>query len=298
MIERARIAFFTAATSVVAASACLVSIDDGKVGGESTGGDAAPTDGARVDGGATDGGNTSGDGSGRCATGMLAVPDETTRLFCMDKTEVTVGQYAAFINDAGSPEVLRLPLECKWKGSLTFVPDNWNPSGDKTLPVTGVDWCDAWAFCTSAGKRLCRAIGGGAVEFTEGYADASASEWMHACSHAGAHDYPYPGAYDPTACVGVDYVPKPTAPLPVAQAARCTGGYAGLVDMSGNVSEWEDSCSTAHLALCDAGGPECDFCHNRGGGVFSNVFEMKCKSGDNGPRRLRLDDLGFRCCAD
>ena len=299
MSARGRVFFMLAVTSVVAASACLVSIDDSKVqggGGSDAAGDGTNSDGAS-DGGV--GSDASGDASGGCRAGMLSVPDGAKRLFCIDPTEVTVGQYAAFLDDAGPPDIARLPPECRWKGFLSYVPDNWNPGGDKTLPVSGVDWCDAWAFCKNAGKRLCQGIGGGGAEFYEGFADASASEWMNACTGGGAHAYPYGAAYDPTACAGGDYVPKPTAQLPVKQAARCIGGYAGLDDMSGNVSEWEDSCVDAHVpANCDASGPECDQCHVRGGSFFGTSAQLRCDYGDNVHRRLRLDELGFRCCAD
>ena len=63
---------------------------------------------------------------------------------------------------------------------------------DKTLlvlngspfPVVGVNWCQAYGFCKSAGKRLCGRIGGGANAFTD-YASAAASQWYNACSKVG-----------------------------------------------------------------------------------------------------------------
>ena len=107
--------------------------------------------------------------------------------YCIDQTEVTNGQYIAFLEakvdagpDAGQPAV------CSWNGS--FVPsDLWpSPQGAGTYPVRHVDWCDAYAFCAWAGKRLCGQMGGGASAPTES-AMAQYSQWYATCSGNGVN---------------------------------------------------------------------------------------------------------------
>src|SRR5262249_40663852 len=114
-------------------------------------------------------------------------------------------------------------------------------SGPADRPVHAVDWCDAFAYCAWAGKRLCGRIAGGSVDPTFGTDLASESEWYNACSRGGQHAYPYGDTYDPRACNGLEYGAGTGPQLPVGSLSSCTGGFAGLFDMSGNVSEWEDS---------------------------------------------------------
>ena len=68
-------------------------------------------------------------------------------------------------------------------------------------------------------------------------------------------------------------------------------GYTGVYDLSGNVYEWEDSCSA------DDG--ETDLCVIRGGSLDSGSYNLACDH-DN---VARLRDgagsyVGFRCCSD
>jgi Sulfatase-modifying factor enzyme 1 len=60
--------------------------------------------------------------------------------FSMDKYEVTVGQYAAFLQAKG------IDPPSDWK--------TMNRSEHQKRPVANVDWADAFAFCKWAGKRL------------------------------------------------------------------------------------------------------------------------------------------------
>ena len=60
--------------------------------------------------------------------------------FFMDKYEVTVKQYAAFLQESGGDR----PAE--WK--------TMNKTANQNRPVMGVDWADAARYCKWAGKRL------------------------------------------------------------------------------------------------------------------------------------------------
>lgn len=207
--------------------------------------------------------------------------------YCIDTTEVTNAQYAQFLGaDAGA-----LPLPpAACAANATYVPGGgtWPPaSGRDAYPVVAVDWCDAYVYCTWAGKRLCGAIGGGATPYAS-YADATASGWFAACSRAGALAYPYGATYVATACNGQDLG---GGLRPVASLATCVGADPSLYDMSGNVYEWEDSC--------DANAGTADHCHVRGGGYLTpGNLNLSCAGG--GVSIARGDDtfldVGFRCC--
>jgi formylglycine-generating enzyme required for sulfatase activity len=158
-------------------------------------------------------------------------------------------------------------------------------------PVVNVDWCDAYAYCAAAGKRLCGRVGGGAAGYAK-FDDPAHSEWMAACSNGGATKYPYGAAYGGGICNGKDFT-HPNHPLPAAAAASCHGAaapYSAVFDMSGNVAEWEDACSGASGAS--------DMCRARGGSFKSGASALRCNA-DAALGRASADDAtGFRCCSD
>jgi formylglycine-generating enzyme required for sulfatase activity len=78
---------------------------------------------------------------------------------------------------------------------------------------------------------------------------------------------------------------------PNFREALCIGGVVNtLFDMSGNVSEWENSCS-ATTGMSDT-------CNVRGGSYKSAQSAMTCKNTNQAPiaRNTTADDVGFRCC--
>ncbi|MBI2391242.1 MAG: SUMF1/EgtB/PvdO family nonheme iron enzyme [Deltaproteobacteria bacterium] len=205
--------------------------------------------------------------------------------YCIDATEVTNAQYGAFLAKA---DVCAQPSFCAWNTS--FVPASaWPaPSEKASHPVTYVDWCDAYAYCASVGKRLCGRIGGGSNP-VDAFNNANASQCHRACSFAGARTYPYGDAYDKDACNGGDLDLKTTTP--VGSRAACVGGYPGLFDMSGNVWEWEDSCTGS----TGAG----DQCRLRGGAYNNTSAGLACAVDFLGITTLRsktYNNVGFRCC--
>lgn len=128
---------------------------------------------------------------------MVRLPED----FCIDKTEVTRGQYQAWLDT--SPSTSGQTGACS--GNNDFTPScSWTPGSDGNMPVVCVDWCDAKAFCDGAGKRLCGRIGDGGGYPFESYDDASVSEWHAACTSGGSYDYPYGNDLDTTLCRGAD----------------------------------------------------------------------------------------------
>jgi formylglycine-generating enzyme required for sulfatase activity len=208
--------------------------------------------------------------------------------YCIDSTEVTNTHYETFLAQATAATLSTLPLACSFKTSL--VPGSWpQPPARANRPVASVDWCDAYAYCKFAGKRLCGTITGGATPVTE-YKDASASQWFGACSHAGDgnHAYPYANTYDPAKCNGADRSGDGGLTIDVA-SANCIGGFPGIFDMSGNVEEWEDSCSAA-LGRTDD-------CQVRGGASDDLAAALRCDHNAKFARDYRSSHKGIRCCA-
>jgi sulfatase modifying factor 1 len=203
--------------------------------------------------------------------------------FQIDATEVDNGQYAMMLEvefDAGA-----LPPGCDWKSG--FTPEGWSETLDESLPVVGVDWCDAAVFCTWAGKRLCGEIGGGASDF-EGD-DPATDEWFAACTNGGLVAYPYGADYVTDACNGEDA--GHDALVSGGSLATCEGGVTGLFDMSGNVWEWANACEVAP-------GDANTQCRRRGGARYSDRENLRCVSKSGRDRGDRDNSVGFRCCAD
>jgi formylglycine-generating enzyme required for sulfatase activity len=119
--------------------------------------------------------------------------------FEMDKTEVTHGAYAKFLEATGRRE-----------------PYHWSkrPAGD--VPIYNVDWSDADAYCRWVGKRL-----------------PTEAEWERA-ARGGIEGASYPwGDAKPTDKLAHFNVQTGAGP-----AARYPPNAFGLYDMAGSVSEW------------------------------------------------------------
>lgn len=258
-----------------------------------------------------------------CPAGMIEIAEADTNGgdYCVDPLEVSKSQYAAFWD--ANPSLGAQPAQCAW--NQTYTPSiEWPPTltgtgwsgGD---PVRGVDWCDALAYCTWASKRLCGQIGGGELP-PASYNDASKSEWYNACSSNGVNAYPYGASYlassvnDAGAVTTYrcnDIVASPDgnaigdiAPFVFSQFNSsgslnmgmflCQGGAPGMYNMSGDVAEWENSCSADDTG--DAGAS--DTCLVRGGSYAANqsAADLRCDTLHPVPRSTQDPTIGFRCC--
>jgi formylglycine-generating enzyme required for sulfatase activity len=212
--------------------------------------------------------------------------------FCIDATETTGAQYAQFLQaiDGGTGT---LPPECT--GAPSHLPEA-GVQADRT-PVANVNWCDAYAYCAWAGKRLCGQVGG--TGNVSAWTSATDDEWYAACSRGGSRAYPYGPTIQFQACNG--HAQGLLHTVPVASMPTCVGGYDGIFDMSGNVWEWEASCTTSSHGLIDP-------CRARGGGWFSDQNNLSCLGDSTAPQNFDPDAglirsaavpfLGIRCCAD
>ena len=236
-----------------------------------------------------------------CPPGMQPVPKTVGGgSYCIDTTEVTYEQYKVFYS--ASPSNLTLPAGCQGAGHYTPGGD-WPPGPTQKelqLPVSHVDYCQAYAYCLYSGKHLCGKVDGGSNAQTDA-ADATKSEWYNACSAQGASTYPYGSVYDHTKCDGVDFsgpaIPAGScgantcggkAGYDLANPAQllCQGGVPNIWGMSGNLGEWEDSCDNATPPNCLV----------RGGSRCDKGPSLACGAAVSLPRVYKDCDVGIRCC--
>jgi formylglycine-generating enzyme required for sulfatase activity len=217
--------------------------------------------------------------------------------YCIDSTEVTWRQYMKWAAGimATPAELANQPTECvSWNMDVMPPPTQEcaEPIGqDNDLqPVVCVDWCDAHMFCESVGKRLCGRISGEEL-LTKDYADPGLSQWDNACTSGGRNDYPYSGPYQPNTCFAIGT--GTGQPVAVGTKPGCQPsdpGYAGVFDLSGNVAEWENACTSSS-------GPG-DRCLARGGSFADTKDGAACSTNSPVVRDIKINTIGFRCCWD
>jgi sulfatase modifying factor 1 len=304
----ARLVLLAAGLATVAACAKVAGIDALEIGQCKGGGVCGAETGAVDDDGATmrEETGTVPEGGGAFDASTLPCPTTpgpsmvrvgtATNNFCIDSTEVTVGQYRAF-TDAKGADVSGQPAECSWNATYAAA-----TGGSDEIPIAGVDWCDARAFCSWAGKRLCGKHAGGkfagAIGSTE-LGDFNTHEWLLACTDLGQLTYPYGSIQNKTACNTGENDAGRT--LAVRSKDTCQGGFPGVYDMVGNVWEWFDGPCPPPDAGADAGdgGPAKEQCIVKGGGYPNVGANINCRvDGLGASRDTRATEIGFRCCAD
>jgi formylglycine-generating enzyme len=228
---------------------------------------------------------------------MRQIPLPGGGMMCIDKTEVTVGQYQAFLASAVKPPLpMTDPAYARCSAQTTHAPSCMTDPCQGTscdLPQTCVDQCDAKAFCAWAGKRLCGPIGSAPLALAD-VNDPTKNQWMNACN-SGGRDWPYGATYDGQACNTSDHQPAAcggpavTSSYPGCQAPA--GPYDQVFDLSGNVSEWVDASQDGAMW------PDLR-CVIMGGSYVHYWGDASCAGATlQWPCDSRNPEFGFRCCS-
>jgi eukaryotic-like serine/threonine-protein kinase len=185
----------------------------------------------------------------------------TVKAFAIDRTEVTRGDYAACVATG----------RCKATTEKTVA-----NGPEAKLPVTGVDWNDAQAYCKFAGGRL-----------------PSEGEWEKAARGTDGREYPWGNDIDcqranwgtfegEGPCAGKN----PGHPVAVGQYPAGASPY-GLLDMGGNVWEW----------VADKYDEDPGRRVVRGGSCCTFFVGPRAANRNAWAPEHRDSDLGFRCAA-
>ncbi|HVR96686.1 MAG TPA: formylglycine-generating enzyme family protein [Thermoanaerobaculia bacterium] len=194
--------------------------------------------------------------------------------FRIHRTEVTNGQYEAFLN------VCPVGSGCGPREAPSYWEDQSYLETRSDHPVVFVSWGDASAFCRWAGGRLPTAV-----------------EWEKAARGEDGRSFPAGGALDPAEVniLGSDRrdeknrAPKqiPTWGVRDDQYTHDESPY-GILGMAGNVSEWTASASEDEPDLRLAAGGSWDSWDLNDGRVYHRLPKNPTD---------RSSSLGFRCAS-
>jgi hypothetical protein len=248
------------------------------------------------------GGGSGGDAGAPPPGIEIVSPGPPALHFRIDATEVTVAQYAAFVKafEAEPPANHKQHPVCGWNQSVKPNTPTMNDAGPTmaaaecntfdldveaatkpTMPVRCIDWCDAAAYCLWAGGYMCRSNEGDMTH---------PIEWKTACGTPAGLKYPYGPTYLANHCNDSSVLTKPVA---VATNPGCEGGYSGVFDMSGNVSEWLD-CGCEY----EGTDPTTTNAYIGGGAYHNTGDDLDCTPNNTSPIGGFRKDVGVRCCYD
>ena len=213
----------------------------------------------------------------------------TLDAFAIDTTEVTVGDYAAFL--AAQPVGLQC-ADTNTDGLTCAMPDTTGactfglPNAD-ALPVTCVDWFQASAYCAWKGRRL-----------------PTEAEWEYAATSGGSGAL-FPWGSDPADCAHAVLTDTTTLTCaPTGPATTCSLGLGnsgqGVCDLAGNVAEWcndgygpyaADAAVNPTGATIVAGSTRVV----RGGGFGDAPVGVRAAARTAQNPSFRLAFIGFRC---
>ena len=190
--------------------------------------------------------------------------------FSMDRYQVSVGQYAKFLESTSQA-----------------APPDWsimNKSRHQNRPVVNVDWADAAAYCTWAGKRL-----------------PTEAEWEKAARGADGRTYPWgnelPRGFH--ANMKKEKWSDHYVLSPVGMYEEGKSPY-GIYDMAGNVWEWisdwyDADYYTTGPSKNPTGPPKGQAKVIRGGSWGSGAKDLRSSDRDSHLPSARGMGTGFRC---
>jgi sulfatase modifying factor 1 len=194
--------------------------------------------------------------------------------FYMDRFETTTARYAKYLESTGSDK----------------VPDYWDDvtgKGSEEMPVIGVSWNEANAYCRWAGKRL-----------------PTEAEWEKAARGTDGRTFPW-GELPPT-LERANY--ENSSPDTYEGALSPVGAHPsgkspyGVDDLAGNASEWVADWYSESFTSDDVYNPhgpsEGDKKVIRGGGRYDQAVRLSATARQYASPDTRGEDIGFRCASD
>jgi formylglycine-generating enzyme required for sulfatase activity len=194
--------------------------------------------------------------------------------FYMDRYEVTTARYAKFFKDTGSVN----------------PPDAWeevDPNRGGELPVIGVNWHDAEAYCKWAGRRL-----------------PSEAEWEKSARGTDGRLYPWGDSSPlPDQANFQNASPKAYDGGLTAVSKHVAGTSPfGIQDLAGNAAEWVSDWYSEGFDgsnLLNPKGPASgEGKVIRGGGRFDPPERIMSTRRYFAMPENRAEDIGFRCASD
>jgi hypothetical protein len=212
-----------------------------------------------------------------CVAKSVQIPPNPNP-FLIDSTEVTRGQYAAWLVANPDPNTIWQDPTCSWNTSFApnaacmARPSVCQGTDCANQPQVCIDMCDAVAYCRAIGKHLC-----------------SAYEWSNACTSNGINKFTYGNSVGVGQCHDTTE-PNSSTTVPVGTMPECQSpvpGFAGIFDLIGNVSEWVADCTGSAGAT--------DSCQSRGGSFGLSEVMPDCSQSVGAQRAYFSDRIGFRC---
>ena len=210
--------------------------------------------------------------------------------FAIGAYPVTAGEYRPFVEADGYIR-RQYWTDAGWAWRVAegrTKPGFWDDgrwTGDDHLPVVGVSWYEAYAYCQWLSKIICQA-----------YRLPTEAEWEKAARSTDGRLHPWGDVFEGTCCnTRASGLARTT---PVGQYSPAGDSPYGCADMVGNVSEWtmsqfEPYPYSAHDGRDDpAGNAERT---TRGGSFHSPDFRARTASRGMNDPFFTDNDLGFRC---